>query len=82
LERPKKTALSAATKEKANLREIREELTGLEKRHPYGVEILHVAPGKTPYVYHSHSAQSEFDLRSPSRQVIRSGPPDYFDGEE
>lgn len=29
-------------------------------RHPFAVEILRVAPGQTPYVYHSHSAQWEF----------------------
>jgi uncharacterized cupin superfamily protein len=29
-------------------------------RHPFVVEILRVAPGQTPYVYHSHSAQWEF----------------------
>jgi uncharacterized cupin superfamily protein len=121
--------------------------TDLDKRHPFDVEICRVAPGQTPYVYHSHSAQWEFyhvlsgrgsvrhqdgvtsietgdaflfrpgephqlhndgseDLvvcvvadnpigeschypdsgkwivRSPTRQVIRSGPLDYFDGEE
>lgn|ERR1700693_4861964 len=34
--------------------------TDLLKRHPFDVEILRVAPGKTPYPYHSHSAQWEF----------------------
>ncbi len=29
-------------------------------RHPFAVEILRIAPGQTPYVYHSHSAQWEF----------------------
>ena len=29
-------------------------------RHPFAVEILRVAPGQTPYPYHSHSAQWEF----------------------
>jgi uncharacterized cupin superfamily protein len=32
----------------------------LLERHPFDVEILRVAPGKTPYIYHSHSAQWEF----------------------
>ena len=32
----------------------------LMERHPFDVEILRVAPGKTPYPYHSHSAQWEF----------------------
>jgi uncharacterized cupin superfamily protein len=34
--------------------------TDLNERHPFDVEILRVAPGKTPYPYHSHSAQWEF----------------------
>lgn len=34
--------------------------TDLKLRHPFDVELLRVAPGKTPYVYHSHSAQWEF----------------------
>jgi uncharacterized cupin superfamily protein len=32
----------------------------LNERHPFDVEILRIAPGKTPYPYHSHSAQWEF----------------------
>jgi uncharacterized cupin superfamily protein len=34
--------------------------TDLMERHPFDVEILRIAPGKTPYPYHSHSAQWEF----------------------
>ena len=34
--------------------------TDLMKRHPFDVEICRVPPGKTPYPYHSHSAQWEF----------------------
>ncbi len=34
--------------------------TDLVKRHPFDVEILRIAPGKTPYPYHSHAAQWEF----------------------
>jgi len=34
--------------------------TDLKERHPFDVEILRVPPGKSPYVYHSHSAQWEF----------------------
>jgi uncharacterized cupin superfamily protein len=30
------------------------------ERHPFDIEILRVAPGQTPYPYHSHSAQWEF----------------------
>jgi uncharacterized cupin superfamily protein len=34
--------------------------TDLRERHPFDVEILRIPPGKTPYPYHSHSAQWEF----------------------
>lgn len=34
--------------------------TDLMERHPFDVEILRIGPGKTPYPYHSHSAQWEF----------------------
>lgn len=34
--------------------------TDLLQRHPFDVEILRLAPGQTPYPYHSHSAQWEF----------------------
>jgi len=47
-------------------KEISEELgrkpqsTDLKERHPFDVEIIRIPPGKTPYPYHSHSAQWEF----------------------
>ncbi len=34
--------------------------TDLNQRHPFDVEICRIPPGKTPYPYHSHSAQWEF----------------------
>lgn len=34
--------------------------TDLLERHPFDVEIARIPPGKTPYPYHSHSAQWEF----------------------
>ena len=34
--------------------------TDLNKRHPFDIEILRIPPGKTPYPFHSHSAQWEF----------------------
>jgi uncharacterized cupin superfamily protein len=34
--------------------------TDLMKRHPFDIEICRVPPGKSPYSYHSHSAQWEF----------------------
>src|SRR5580692_3905930 len=47
-------------------KEISEELgrkpnsTDLNERHPFDVEICRIPAGKTPYPYHSHSAQWEF----------------------
>ena len=32
----------------------------MNERHPFDVEICRIPPGKTPYPYHSHSAQWEF----------------------
>lgn len=34
----------------------------LRLRHPFDVELLRIPPGKTPYPFHSHSAQWEFYL--------------------
>ncbi len=34
--------------------------TDLMARHPFDVEILRIAPGQTPYPFHSHGAQWEF----------------------
>ena len=34
--------------------------TDLKERHPFDVEICRVPSGKSPYPYHSHSAQWEF----------------------
>ena len=34
--------------------------TDLNERHPFDVEICRIPAGKTPYPYHSHSAQWEF----------------------
>ncbi len=47
-------------------KEISEELgrqpasTDLMERHPFDVEIMRIAPGKSPCPFHSHSAQWEF----------------------
>ena len=47
-------------------KEVSEELgrnpdsTDLHERHPFDVEICRIPAGKTPYPYHSHSAQWEF----------------------
>jgi uncharacterized cupin superfamily protein len=37
----------------------KDDSTDLWERHPFDLEILRVAPGQTPYVYHLHSAQWE-----------------------
>jgi len=45
--------------------------TDLKQRHPFDVEIIRVAPGTTPYPYHSHSAQWEFYHIIAGRGVVR-----------
>lgn len=45
--------------------------TDLNERHPFDVEILRVPPGKTPYPYHSHSAQWEFYLVTSGKGTVR-----------
>jgi uncharacterized cupin superfamily protein len=43
----------------------------LNERHPFDVEILRIPPGKTPYPYHSHSAQWEFYHVISGRGTVR-----------
>jgi len=43
----------------------------LRERHPFDLEILRIAPGKTPYPYHSHSAQWEFYYVISGEGVVR-----------
>jgi uncharacterized cupin superfamily protein len=45
--------------------------TELMERHPFDVEICRIAPGQTPYPYHSHSAQWEFYHVIAGRGVVR-----------
>ena len=45
--------------------------TDLKERHPFDVEITRIPPGKTPYPYHSHSAQWEFYYVISGRGVAR-----------
>jgi len=45
--------------------------TDLNERHPFDVEILRIPAGKTPYPYHSHSAQWEFYHVISGRGVVR-----------
>lgn len=45
--------------------------TDLNERHPFDVEICRIAPGETPYPYHSHSAQWEFYHVISGRGLVR-----------
>jgi uncharacterized cupin superfamily protein len=47
------------------------ESTDLKERHPFDVEVLRVPPGKTPYPYHSHSAQWEFYHVLSGKGIVR-----------
>jgi uncharacterized cupin superfamily protein len=58
-------------------KEISEELgrkpqsTDLRERHPFDVEMTRIPPGKSPYPYHSHSAQWEFYHVISGKGVVR-----------
>src|SRR4051812_16877333 len=58
-------------------KEVSEELgrqpksTDLNERHPFDVEICRIPPGKTPYPYHSHSAQWEFYHVISGKGIVR-----------
>src|SRR2546427_13025367 len=45
--------------------------TDLKERHPFDVEITRIPPGKTPYPYHSHSAQWEFYYVMSGKGIVR-----------
>ena len=45
--------------------------TDLRERHPFDLEILRLAPGQTPYPYHSHSAQWELYHVISGRGTVR-----------
>ncbi len=45
--------------------------TDLKERHPFDVEITRIPPGKTPYPYHSHSAQWEFYHVISGKGIVR-----------
>lgn len=45
----------------------------LDERHPFDIEICRIPPGKTPYPYHSHSAQWEFYHVISGKGVVRDG---------
>jgi uncharacterized cupin superfamily protein len=58
-------------------KEISEELgrkpqsTDLRERHPFDVEIARIPAGKSPYPYHSHSAQWEFYHVISGKGIVR-----------
>jgi uncharacterized cupin superfamily protein len=43
----------------------------LKERHPFDIEICRIPPGKTPYPYHSHSAQWEFYHVMSGKGIVR-----------
>ena len=45
--------------------------TDLRERHPFDFEICRIAPGQTPYPYHSHSAQWEFYHVISGKGIVR-----------
>src|SRR4051794_7934043 len=45
--------------------------TDLMERHPFDVEICRIPPGKSPYPFHSHSAQWEFYHVISGRGLVR-----------
>jgi uncharacterized cupin superfamily protein len=45
--------------------------TDLKERHPFDVEIVRIPPGKSPYPYHSHSAQWEFYHVISGKGIVR-----------
>jgi len=49
----------------------KESSTDLQDRHPFDLEILRIPPGKTPYPYHSHSAQWELYHVVSGKGIVR-----------
>lgn len=45
--------------------------TDLLERHPFDVELVRIPPGKSPYPFHSHSAQWEFYHVLAGRGIVR-----------
>src|SRR4051794_31728520 len=45
--------------------------TDSNERHPFDVEVVRISPGKTPYPYHSHSAQWEFYHVISGKGIVR-----------
>ena|ERR1041385_5515090 len=45
--------------------------TDLMERHTFDIEICRIPPGKTPYPYHSHSAQWEFYHVISGKGIVR-----------
>jgi uncharacterized cupin superfamily protein len=55
-----KGKFAAAGKEVSEALGRKRDSTDLNERHPFDVEIVRIPPGRSPYPYHSHSAQWEF----------------------
>ena len=49
----------------------KDDSTDLQDRHPFDLELVRVAPGQTPYVYHSHSAQWEMYHVISGKGIVR-----------
>ena len=66
-----KGKFSGAGKEVSEALGRKPQSTDLNERHPFDVEIVRIEPGKSPYPYHSHSAQWEFYHVLAGRGVVR-----------
>src|SRR5882672_10157120 len=66
-----KGKFSGASKEVSEALGRKPQSTDLMERHPFDVEICRIAPGQTPYPYHSHSAQWEFYHVISGKGIVR-----------
>jgi uncharacterized cupin superfamily protein len=66
-----KGKFSGAGKEISEALGRKPQSTDLNDRHPFDVEMLRIPPGKTPYPYHSHSAQWEFYHVISGKGIVR-----------
>jgi uncharacterized cupin superfamily protein len=66
-----KGKFSGAGKEISEALGRKPQSTDLTERHPFDVEMLRIPPGKTPYPYHSHSAQWEFYHVISGKGIVR-----------
>lgn len=66
-----KSKFAGASKEISEALGRKPQSTDLMERHPFDVEICRIAPGQTPYPYHSHSAQWEFYHVISGKGIVR-----------